>query len=61
VVHQTSFLSDSKKTEERGRLEAQKESLDEKITLNKALTNRMPTRRSYANQKSGNQRDKRRL
>lgn len=37
VVHQTSFLSDSKKTDERSRLEAQKESLDEKITLNKAL------------------------
>jgi uncharacterized protein (TIGR02231 family) len=37
VVHQTSFLSDPKKTEERSRLEAQKESLEEKITLNKAL------------------------
>lgn len=37
VVLQTSFLSDPKKAEERSRLEAQKESLDEKITLNKAL------------------------
>lgn len=37
VVHQTSFLSDSKKMEERSRLEVQKESLEEKITLNKAL------------------------
>jgi hypothetical protein len=37
VVHQASFLSDPKKAEDRSRLEAQKESLDEKITLNKAL------------------------
>jgi len=37
VVLQTSFLSDPKKAEERSRLEVQKENLDEKITLNKAL------------------------
>lgn len=37
AVLQTSFLSDPKKAEERSRLEAQKEILDEKITLNKAM------------------------
>lgn len=37
VVHQMFFLSDPKKAEKRSRLEAQKESLEEKITLNKAL------------------------
>ncbi|MFN4146715.1 MAG: mucoidy inhibitor MuiA family protein [Runella sp.] len=37
VVHQTSFLSDSKKSEERTRLETQKENIEEKILTNNAL------------------------
>lgn len=37
VLHQTSFLSDSKKTDERSRLQTQKEQIEEKVTLNNGL------------------------
>jgi hypothetical protein len=37
VVHQTSFLSDAKKTDERTKLETQKDAIQEKMEVNNAL------------------------
>jgi len=37
VVHQTSFLSDTKKTDDRSRLQTQREAIEEKMAVNNAM------------------------